>query len=181
MGRVFWAGTEWEDVKEIINTYVVGDRRVPVLGELNDKAISTIEAVGEAGNEIKLVGDPGLDGFPVYWVTINAGMAVLERLVRLLNASFDTGTAHNYGLVHWKNFLGRIDFCVESYPVFESSRIKYLQDPRPESFWYYSTIHGTRWKYSRWKTEYINELYYIIFDKDGKNIFNSFFTEIFVL
>ena len=69
---------------------------------------------------------------------------------------------------HWKIFLGRIDFCVESYRVIESSRIKYLQDSRPESFWYNSTIHETRWKFSRWKNEYINELYYIIFDKDGK-------------
>ena len=68
---------------------------------------------------------------------------------------------------HWKKNLGRIDFCVESYRVIESSRIKYLQDSRPESFWYYSTIHGARWKFSRWKTEYINKLYYIIFDKDG--------------
>ena len=77
-----------------------------------------------------------------------------------------------------KNF----DFCVEFYRVIESSRIKYLQDSRPESFWYYSTIHGTRWKFSRRKTEYINELYYIIFFiKIEKNIFNSFFTEIFVL
>ena len=30
------------------------------------------------------------------------------------------------------------------------------------------------------KTEYINELYYIIFHKMKKNIFNSFFTKIFV-
>ena len=51
----------------------------------------------------------------------------------------------------------------------ESSRIKYLQDSRPESFWYYSTIHGTRWKISRWKNEYINELC-IIFHQDGKKI-----------
>ena len=55
-------------------------------------------------------------------------------------------------IAHW-NFWGggRIDFCVESYWVIESSRIKYLQDSRPESFWYYSTIHRTWWKISRWK------------------------------
>ena len=28
-------------------------------------------------------------------------------------------------------FSGRIDFCVESYWVIESSKIKYLQDSRP--------------------------------------------------
>ena len=57
--------------------------------------------------------------------------------------------------IHWKFWGGRIDFCVESYWVIESSRIKYLQGSRPESFWYYSIIHGTRWNFSRWNNEYI--------------------------
>ena len=42
--------------------------------------------------------------------------------------------------LHWNFFGGRIDFCDESHWVIESSRTKYLQDSRPESFWYYSTI-----------------------------------------
>ena len=101
------------------------------------------------------------------WMTIS----LMNDYIPLLNDYIPLLNDYIPEWLHWKKFLGRIDFCVESYPVFESSRINYLQDPRPESFWYYSTIHGTRWKFSRWKTEYINELYYIIFDKDGKKYF----------
>ena len=57
--------------------------------ELNERAIST-EEVREAVNEMKLGKAPGLDGFPVGCLKKN-GIAVLEWLVRLLNASFDMG------------------------------------------------------------------------------------------
>ena len=57
------------DVREAyIN--VVGNWRMLVLGDLNERAIS-LEEVGEAVNEMK------------------SGMALLELLVRLLNLSFD--------------------------------------------------------------------------------------------
>ena len=52
-----------EDVREAyIN--VVGDRRIPVLGELNARAI-WIKDGKEAVNEMKSGKAPGLDGFPV--------------------------------------------------------------------------------------------------------------------
>ena len=62
-------------------------------------------------------------------------------------------------VIHWKNNFFRIDFWGESYWVIESSRIKYLKDSRPKSFWYYSTIYylyistygRTWWKIPRWK------------------------------
>ena len=42
--------------------------------------------------------------------------------------------------MHTENFLGvELTFAL-SHWVIESSRIKYLQNSRPESFWYYSTI-----------------------------------------
>ena len=51
------------DVREtIIN--VVGNWRMPVLGDLNGRAIS-LEEVGEAVNEIKSGKAPGLNGFQV--------------------------------------------------------------------------------------------------------------------
>ena len=68
------------DVKEAtIN--VVGNWRMPVLGDLNERAIS-LEEVWEAVNERKSGKAQELDGFPV-----------LEWLVRLLNlhTSFDMG------------------------------------------------------------------------------------------
>ena len=76
------------DVKEA-NINVVGNWRMPVLGDLNERAIS-LEEVGEAVNEMKSGKAPGLGGFPVECIKKN-GMAVLEWLVRLLNLSFDIG------------------------------------------------------------------------------------------
>ena len=58
-----------------------------MLGDLNGRAISLVE-VWEAVNEIKSGKAPGLDGFPVERLK-KGGMAVLERLLRLLNVSFD--------------------------------------------------------------------------------------------
>ena len=51
------------DVKEA-NINVVGNWRMPMLGGLNEIAIS-LEEVGEAVNEIKSGKAPGLDGFQV--------------------------------------------------------------------------------------------------------------------
>ena len=62
---------------------------MPVLGDLNERAISLVE-VSEAVNEMKSGKAPGLDGFPVECLK-KGGMAVLEWLVRLLNISFDMG------------------------------------------------------------------------------------------
>ena len=74
------------DVREA-NINVIGNWRMPVLGDLNDRAIS-LEEVGEAVNEMKSGKAPGLDGFPVECLK-KSGMTVLEWLVRLLNLSFD--------------------------------------------------------------------------------------------
>ena len=68
------------------NINVVGNWRMPVLGDLNERAIS-LEEVGEAVNEMKSGNAPGLDGFPVECLK-KGGMAVLEWLVRLLNLEF---------------------------------------------------------------------------------------------
>ena len=46
------------------NINVVGDWRMPVLGDLNKRAIS-LEEVGESVNEVKSGKATGLDGFPV--------------------------------------------------------------------------------------------------------------------
>ena len=62
---------------------------MPVLGDLNERAIS-LEEEREAVNEMKSGKAPGLDGFPVGCLK-KGGMAVLEWLVRLLNLSFDMG------------------------------------------------------------------------------------------
>ena len=51
------------DVREA-NINVVGNWRMPVLGDLNERAIS-LEEVREAVNEMKSFKAPGLDGFPV--------------------------------------------------------------------------------------------------------------------
>ena len=64
------------------NINVVDDRWMPVLGKLNERAIS-IDEVREAVNEMKLGKVPGLDVFPVECLKIG-GMAMLEWLVRLL-------------------------------------------------------------------------------------------------
>ena len=71
------------------NITVVGNWRMPVLGDLNESAIS-LEKLGEAVNEMKSGKAPGLDGFPVECLN-KGGMAVLEWVVRLLNLSFDIG------------------------------------------------------------------------------------------
>ena len=54
------------------------------------KSTIPIEEVSEAVNEMKSVEAPGQDGFRVEFLK-QGGMAVLEWLVRLLNASFDMG------------------------------------------------------------------------------------------
>ena len=69
------------------NINVVDNWRMPVLGDLNERAIS-LEEVGEAVNEMKSSKAPGLDGFRVECLK-KGGMAVLEWLVSLLNLSFD--------------------------------------------------------------------------------------------
>ena len=51
------------DVREA-NINVVGDWRMPVLGALNERAMS-LEEVGEGVNEMKSGKVPGLDRFPV--------------------------------------------------------------------------------------------------------------------
>ena len=51
------------DVREA-NINVVANWRMPVLGDLNERAIS-LEEVGEAVHEIKSGGVPDLDLFPV--------------------------------------------------------------------------------------------------------------------
>ena len=84
--RTRWAGyfeqvLNVPDVREA-NINVVGNWRMPVLGDLNERAIS-LEEVGEALNEMKSGNAPGLDGFPVECLK-KGGMAVLEWLVRLL-------------------------------------------------------------------------------------------------
>ena len=58
------------------NMNVVGNWRMPVLGDLNERAIS-LEEVWEAVNEMRSGKAPGLDGFPVECVK-KCGMAVLE-------------------------------------------------------------------------------------------------------
>ena len=87
-----------------------------------------------------------------------------EDTANLINIAESIGQIITIILItHWIFFWGRIDFCIESYWVIESSRIKYLQDSRPESFWYYSTMHGTRWKISRWKKRvYKRVIYYFL-------------------
>ena len=47
-----------------VNINVVGNWRMPVLGDLNERTIS-LEEVGEAVDEMKSCKAPGLDGFPV--------------------------------------------------------------------------------------------------------------------
>ena len=48
--------------------YVVGNWRMPVLGDLNERAIS-LKEVRESANEIKSAKALGLDGFPVEYFT----------------------------------------------------------------------------------------------------------------
>ena len=76
------------DVREA-NINVVGNWRMSLLGDLNERATS-FEEVGEAVTEIKSGKAPWLDGFSVECLN-KADMTVLEWLVRLLNLSFDMG------------------------------------------------------------------------------------------
>ena len=76
------------DIRES-NINVVGNWRMPVFGDLNERATS-LEEVGEAVNEMKSGKAPGLDGFPVECLK-KGGMTVLEWLVRLLNLSLIWG------------------------------------------------------------------------------------------
>ena len=73
------------------NINEIGNWRMPVLGDLNERVIS-LEEVREAVNEMKSGKAPGLDGFPVECLK-KGGIAVLEWLVRLLNLSFNTWVA----------------------------------------------------------------------------------------
>ena len=61
------------------NINVVGNSQMPVLGDLNERAIS-LEEVREAVNEMKSSKANGLDGFPVECLK-KGGMVVLEWLV----------------------------------------------------------------------------------------------------
>ena len=76
-----------------------------MLGDLNGRAISLVE-VREAVNEMKSGKAPGLDGFSFECLK-KGGMAVLEWLVLLLNASFDMHGGCTYGLA----------WCMYSAPV----------------------------------------------------------------
>ena len=62
------------DVRDA-NINIVGNWLMPVLGDLNERAIS-LEEVVEAVNEMKSGNAPGLDGFPVECLQ-KCGMAVL--------------------------------------------------------------------------------------------------------
>ena len=77
------------DIREA-DVYVVDNWPMPVLGDLNERAIS-LEEVGEAVNEIKSGKAQGLDRLQVECLN-KGGMAVLEWLVRLINLSFDVGS-----------------------------------------------------------------------------------------
>ena len=76
------------DVREA-NINVVANWRMPVLGDLNERAI-LLEEEGEAVNEMKSGKAPVLDGFPVECLKKD-GMTVLEWQVRLLNIIIDMG------------------------------------------------------------------------------------------
>ena len=84
---------------------------MPVIGKLHEREI-WIEEVREAVNEMKSSKAPVLDGFPVGCLK-KSGMAVLEWLVRLLNASFDVGEVP----MNWRGagivllFKGKGDKC----------------------------------------------------------------------
>ena len=62
---------------------------MPVLGDLNEKAIS-LEELSEVVNKIKSGKPPGLNGFPVKCLK-KVGIAVLKWQVRLLKVSFVSG------------------------------------------------------------------------------------------
>ena len=117
-GQIFRDGVEvrrrWAEYFEHVlndadsreaNINVVANWRMPVLGDLNERAIS-YDKEGEAVNEMKSGKASGLDGFPIECLK-KGGMAVLEWLVKLLNLSFDMGVLHTYGLA----------WCLYSAPV----------------------------------------------------------------
>ena len=76
------------DVREV-NINVVGNWRMPVLGDLNER-LNSLEEEAEAVNEMKSGKALGLNGFPMKNLK-KCGMAVLEWIVRLLNLSFHMG------------------------------------------------------------------------------------------
>ena len=80
------------------NINVVGNWRMPVMGDLDERAI-TLEEVGEVVNEMKSGKAPGLDGFPVECL-MKGGMAVLDWQVRLLIVSFVMGLYLWTGVVY---------------------------------------------------------------------------------
>ena len=84
----FEQGLNAADVREA-NINVVDNWQMPVLGDLNERAIS-LEEVGETVNEMKSGKATGLDEFLVECLKKD-GMVMLEWLGRLLNLSFDTG------------------------------------------------------------------------------------------
>ena len=65
-GQILHNGVEVLNVTDVreANINVVGNWRMPVLGDLNERAI-TLGEVREALNEIKSGKAPGLDGFTV--------------------------------------------------------------------------------------------------------------------
>ena len=101
------------DVREA-NINVVGNWRMLVLGDLNERAIS-LEEVREAVNEIKSGKSPGLDGFRVECLK-KGGMTLLEWLVRLLNISFDMGVIPTdwHGACIVLLYKGKADICERS-------------------------------------------------------------------
>ena len=87
-GEYFEQVLNLADVREA-NINVVGNCHMPVLRDLNERAI-TLEEVGEAVNEMKSGKAPGLDGFQLA-CSKKSGMAMLEWLIRLLNLSLNMG------------------------------------------------------------------------------------------
>ena len=78
------------DVREA-NINVVGNWRMPVSGDLNERAISLLEVI-KAVNETKSGKATGLDGFLVECLK-KGGTAVLQWLVRVLNVPMDWRSA----------------------------------------------------------------------------------------
>ena len=126
-----------EDVREA-NINVSDDWRMPPMGELNERATST-EEEREAVNEIKLGKAPMLDGFPVECLN-KGGMAVLEWLVRLLNASFDLGVPMDWGdACHPSLYKGNCDKCECSIsrciPLVAAQAVRWSGTPKVARSW----------------------------------------------
>ena len=92
-GEYFEQVLNMADVRDA-NINIVGNWQMPVLRDLNERAISLVELT-EAVNEMK----SGTDGFPVECLK-KGGMAVLEWQVRLLNVIFDMRLYLRTGVVH---------------------------------------------------------------------------------